>query len=193
MNKLGKDIEDKLKNSLPPKRYKHVAGVCAEAVKLANHYGADETRAYNAALLHDCAKGCGEEEQFRLCSEYGVELDEITKKCPPIIHAPLGAEIARRVYGVNDDEVLEAIRFHTVGKANMTLLEKIIYIADMIEPSRDFDGVDELRRAAYEDIDEAMLMCIAQGLIYNVKKCAVIHPKTLEAWNYLQINKKTEE
>lgn len=193
MKKPTKKLEEKLKNSIPPKRYKHVMGVCEEAVKLAHQYGADETKAYTAALLHDCAKGYTQEEQFRLCSEYGVKLDKISKKCPAVIHAPLGAEVARREYKIDDEEILGAIAWHTVGKARMTLLEKIIYIADMIEPSRDFKGVKKLRKKSYEDIDEAVLMCIAQGLKFNIKKGAVIHPKTLETWNYLQINKKTEE
>ena len=182
-------MKKKLKESLSPKRYKHVMGVCDEAVKLAKAYGADEDKAYIAALLHDCAKGFTEEEQFRLCSEYGVELDEISKKCPPVIHAPLGAEIARREYRIDDEEVLDAIRWHTVGRADMSLLEKIVYLADMIEPSRDFKGVNKIRKMAYKDIDEALLMSFGQGLKYNVKKGAILHPKSLEAWNYLLTNK----
>ena len=138
------NYKNKLKSTLSEKRYKHSLGVCDEAVKLAEKYGADTEKAYTAGILHDCAKGYDTDDQIKLCQKYGVVLDDITLACKPVIHAPLGAKIAKAEYGVNDKDVLDAIMCHTVAKENMSLLDKIIYIADMIEPMRDFDGVEEL-------------------------------------------------
>ncbi len=178
-------IKDKLQAALKPERYRHSLGVCSEAVKLAKRYGADENKAYTAGLLHDCAKGMSIDEQINECHKRGVELDNIMLKCPAVIHAPLGAAVAADEYGINDSEILEAIRYHTTAKADMTTLDKIIYLADMIEPSRSFDGVELLRKTAYEDLDTAVLEAIRQSIFFNLKKNAVIHPKTLEAWNDL--------
>lgn len=176
-------MKSKLKAVLKPGRYQHSLGVCSEAVKLAELYGIDHDKAYFAGLLHDCAKGCNKEEQLGLCEKFGVELDEITLACPAVIHAPLGAEIARREFGIKDEEILDAIRYHTVARAGMTELDKIVYIADMIEPMRDYDGVDELRGLAYKDLNKAMLEALKQSIRFNLDKNAVIHPNTLEAWN----------
>ena len=176
-------IKSKLQKMLKPKRYEHSLGVCAEAVKMAELYGADVDKAYAAGLLHDCAKGFTADEQIRLCNEYGVRLDKITLACPAVIHAPIGAETARREFGVVDEEILGAIRYHTVARAGMTTLEKIIYIADMTEPLRDFDGVDKIRTLAYKNLDGALLEALNQSIGFNLEKNTVIHPDTLNARN----------
>lgn len=176
-------MKSKLKAVLKPKRYQHSLGVCSEAVKLAKLYGVDHDKAYFAGLLHDCAKGCDVDAQIKLCKKFGIELDHITLACPAVIHAPLGAEIAKREFGIKDEEILDAIKWHTVAKAGMTKLGKIIYIADMIEPMRDYDGVDELRKKAYENLDEAMIEALRQSIEYNLEKNVLVHPNTLEAWN----------
>lgn len=178
-------MKDKLKRTLSEKRYKHSLGVCDEAVKLAKLYGADTEKAYMAGLLHDCAKGYDTNKQIELCAEYGIALDKITLSCKAVIHAPLGAAVAKDEYGIDDEEILEAIRCHTVAKENMSLLDKIIYIADMIEPMRDFDGVDKLRKAAYKNIDEAFIMGLKQSIVFNAEKNKIIHPDTISAWNYM--------
>lgn len=164
--------------------------MCDEAVKLAEKYGADTEKAYTAGILHDCAKCYDTDEQIELCQKYGVVLDDITLACKPVIHAPLGAKIAKAEYGVNDKDVLDAIMCHTVAKENMSLLDKIIYIADMIEPMRDFDGVEELRKAAYENIDRAFILGLKQSIVFNAQKKKIIHPNTLSAWNYMLMNGK---
>lgn len=178
-------MKEKLKKTLSEKRYAHCMGVCDEAVKIARKYGEDEEKAYIAALLHDCAKGFDIDTQIKLCNEYGIELDDITLKCPAVIHAPLGAVIAQKEYGIDDAEILVAIRVHTVGKENMSLLDKIIYIADMIEPNRSYDGVEELRKTAYEDIDTAFTAGLKQSIVFNAKRNKIIHPDTIIAWNYI--------
>lgn len=187
-----KDMKKKLEAALKPKRYRHSLGVCAEAVKLAEIYGADCDKAYTAGLLHDCAKGFDSKKQLELCKAYGLVLDDTTMQCHPVIHAPLGAEVARHEYGIEDEEILEAIRCHTVGKANMTKLDKIIYVADMIEPGRDFDGVEQLRKCAYKNLDDAVIMALKQSIVFNAKKEVSIHPATIEAWNFMlsKSNKK---
>ena len=177
------EIKEKLKSELPEKRYIHSLGVADEAKRLAIKYGADADKAYLAGLLHDCAKGIPTSDQAAECVRRGVEIDEWTRKCPPVIHGFLGAEIAKTEYGITDREVLSAIKYHTVGAANMTLLEKIIYIADMTEVNRDFPGVEVLRKLVNESIDDAIKESIKQQLEFNMSKNGVIHPNMIILWN----------
>ena len=176
---MNKELLCELKNSMSEKRWKHSQGVEAEAVKLAKIYGADEKKAALAGILHDCAKGMSIEEQLEKCSELKIALDREALDVPAVIHAPLGAELAKIKYGIYDEDIIEAIRKHTVGAGNMTKLDKIIYLADMIEPSRSFDGVDELRSMAYKDLDAAMLMALEQSIVFNIKKKTIIHTATV--------------
>jgi nicotinate-nucleotide adenylyltransferase len=144
---------------LSPERRLHVAGCEAETVRLAKRYGADEDEAREAAILHDITKKLSEEEQLALCEAYAVPLTEHMRKVPKILHGHTAAALAAAKFGVSDD-VKSAIKWHTTGRAGMTELEKIIYVADTIEPSRDFDGVDELRELAYRDLDEVTLVYV---------------------------------
>ena len=181
MNK--KQMQDKLKSSLKKKRFEHSLGVCAEAVRMAELFGTDAKKAYIAGLLHDCAKCLTRDEERKICEKYNFEPDEMTKICHPVLHAPLGAVVAQYEYGVKDTEILDAIRYHTVARADMTLLDKIVYVADMTEPHRDYEGVEILRRLSKKNIDAAFCEAVRQSLLHNVKKGAVIHPGTLDAWN----------
>ena len=185
-------MKDKLKKSLKESRYLHSIGVCETAVKMARLYGADEEKAYIAGLLHDCAKCFDNEVQIKMCKEYGIVLDEITLACPAVIHAPLGAAVARAEYGIEDEEILSAIRLHTTGGTDMTVLDKIIYIADMIEPTRAYNGVDELRGIAFKNLNEAMFKALQSTLRFNIQKGTAIHPDTLSAWNSLLLHKESE-
>lgn len=180
---------NKLKASLSEKRYNHSLGVRDTAVRLAALFGADEKKAYTAGLYHDCAKGMSIDKQLEKCCEYGVELTKYDILCPPVIHAPLGAEIAKREYGICDEEILNAIRRHTVGGSEMTLLDKIIYTADMIEPNRDFDGVDKLRLIAQTDINKAYFECVKHSLLFNINSNKAVHPNTLVSYNECIANK----
>ena len=177
------EIKERLKKELPEKRYIHSLGVADEAKRLAIKYGANAEKAYLAGLLHDCAKGIPTSEQAAECDKRGVKIDEWTRKCPPVIHGFLGEEIAKTEYGITDEEVLSAIKYHTVGAANMTLLEKIIYIADMTEVNRDFPGVEVLRGKVNKSIDEAIKESIRQQLKFNMNKNGVIHPNMIILWN----------
>ncbi len=184
-----KAIDEKLKNALDEKRYNHSIGVRDEAKRMAELFGADISKALIAGFVHDCAKRMSFRESIQICEKYGVLLDDITKLCPPVIHAPAGAVIAEREYGILDKEILDAIRFHTVARAGMTLLDKIIYVADMTEPQRDFDGVEKLRKLSETDINLAYQEAIRLSLVFNLCKGNLIHPNTLYAWNETCKNK----
>ena len=174
---------------LKHKRIPHVLGTEQEAIRLAERYGADVEKARAAALLHDSTKKLDLPAQLALCRHYGIGLDEMEQWALKLLHSKTGAAIARDVFGV-DDEIYSAIWYHTTGHADMTLLEKIIYIADYIEPSRDFPGVDRLRKVCYESLDAGVLL----GLEMTVEEMTAmgnpVHRATLEARDFLkgQIN-----
>lgn len=144
---------------LTEKRIAHVLGCENEAVSLANRWGEDPERAAVAGILHDITKKLNAEEQLKLCEKYGIINDAAEVANPKLLHAKTGAAFARELFGIEDD-IYGAIRWHTTGKPDMTLLEKIIYLADFVEPTRNFPGVEELRELCFEDIDAAM----AKGL-----------------------------
>ena len=169
---------------LKAKRIPHVLGTEKTAVELAKKYGADAEKARVAALLHDCTKRLSMEEQLALCKTYGIALDELEQKALKLLHAKTGAALARDVFGV-DDEIYNAILWHTTGKPDMTLLEKIIYLADYIEPTRDFPGVAELREAVRRDLDEGLLLGLSMAVEEMQAMGDPIHHNTLEARDYL--------
>ena len=167
------------------KRIPHVLGTEQEAIRLAERYGADVEKARVAALLHDCTKKLDMEEQLALCRRYGIQLDELEQKALKLLHAKTGAAIARDVFGV-DDEIYRAIWWHTTGHAHMTLLEKIIYLADYIEPSRDFPGVDKLRSVCYKDLDEGLLLGLEMTIEEMTSMGNPVHHATIEARDALK-------
>ena len=170
---------------LKAKRCAHVLGTAATAVKLAEKYGADAHRAEVAGLLHDCTKKLSMAEQLALCERYGIVLDELEKKALKLLHAKTGAALARDVFGV-DDEIYNVILWHTTGRPGMTVLEKVIYLADFIEPTRDFPGVDTLRRTVWEDLDRGLLMGLEMTVEEMQEMGSPIHVNTLTARDYLR-------
>ena len=170
---------------LRPRRVPHVQGCEAEAVRLAHRWGADEERAAEAAILHDCTKKELLPEQLRLCAKYGIIPDELERENGKLLHAKTGAAVARFEFG-SDDEVVEAIRWHTTGRPNMTTLEKVLYMADYMEPTRDFPGVEELRRLAYEDLDRAMVLGFEMSLEDILSRGETPHKNTLAALQWYQ-------
>ena len=167
------------------KRIPHVLGTEQEAIRLAERYGADVEKARVAALLHDCTKKLDMDEQLALCRHYGIELDELERRALKLLHAKTGAAVARDVFGV-DDEIYRAIWWHTTGHANMTLLEKIIYLADYIEPSRDFPGVDKLRAVCYKDLNEGLLTGLEMTIEEMTGMGNPVHRATIEARDALK-------
>lgn len=174
----------KLKENLLEKRFNHSIGVMNTAVEMARKYGADEHKAAIAGLLHDCAKNYSAEEMFALCREYGIELDDIMRKATGLIHGLLGAEVAKREYGVDDEDIYDAIYYHTVGKPNMSLLTEIIYIADGIEPLRHYDGVDMIRHLVDENLDRALVLQIDYTIKSVLSKGGLLHTNTVDTRNY---------
>ena len=167
------------------KRVPHVIGVEEEAIRLALRWGADPELARHAAILHDCTKYLELEEQLELCRQYGVELDELEKVAVKLLHSKTGACIAREVFG-EPDQVYQAIFWHTTARENMSVLEKVIYLADYIEPNRDFEGVERLRELAYRDLDKALLLGVETTVQEMEERKLPIHRKTLLARQWLR-------
>ena len=166
------------------KRVAHVQGVEEEAARLARRWGGDEGLARRAGVLHDCTKYLELPEQLALCRQYGVELDALEQQAVKLLHSKTGACIARAVFG-EPDEVYWAIFWHTTAKADMTTLEKILYVADYMEPNRDFEGVERLRALAYEDLDRALLLGVETTIQEMIDRQLPIHSNTLAARDWL--------
>ena len=178
-------LREKAYAMLKPRRVAHVQGCEQEAVSLAKRWGADPDDAAEAAILHDCTKKEGLEEQLALCGKYGVIPDDFERTSEKLLHAKTAAALAREEFGVSP-EVENAIRWHTTGKPEMTLLEKIIYIADYIEPTRSFEGVDALRKLAYEDLDRAMLLGLEMSIEDNRRYGNEMHQDSLSARDWFE-------
>lgn len=170
---------------LDHRRVPHVLGTEQEAARLARRYGADVGKARTAALLHDCTKRLSQAEQMALCDRYGISPDDVERREPQLLHARTGAALARDVFGV-DEEIYHAIRFHTTGRAGMTVLEKVVCLADYTEPNRDFPGVDELRRASCEDLDRGLLLGLERTIMKTETAGRTVHRASLEARDALR-------
>ena len=173
-------LREKVMPYLSEHRVAHSAGCESQAVLMAMHWGEDPEKAAIAGILHDITKGMDADKQLILCEKYGIILDKSEIETPALLHARTGAELAKEVFGVSD-EIYEAIRWHTTGKPDMSLLEKIIYLADFTEPNRDFEGVDVLRELCFEDLDEAMALGLSMSLGEIRARGAVPFGDTLEA------------
>lgn len=167
------------------KRVNHVKGCSQTAMTLAEFYGEDVDAAGRAGILHDITKALNAEEQLLLCREYGMILNQFETDNPKLLHAKTGSEVARRIFGENE-LVYRAICWHTTGKEEMTVLEKIIYLADYMEPNRDFSGVEELRRLVYENLDEAMLLGLRMSVEQLTSRGMQIDPNSLAALRSLE-------
>ncbi|MBE6975074.1 MAG: nicotinate (nicotinamide) nucleotide adenylyltransferase [Ruminococcaceae bacterium] len=170
---------------LDPKRIPHVLGCRDTAVELARRWGADETDAARAGILHDITKALDGPLQLTLCAEYGTILDDFSKKYPKTLHALTGSLVAERIFGENT-AVVEAIRHHTTGRADMSLLEKIIYVADYMEPNRTMPYVQELRHLAFTDLDAAVRMGLEKTLEHLAAQGAEVSPASKEALDFLR-------
>lgn len=187
-----KDIEEKLKNKLNEGRFYHSIGVRDTAVKMAKIYNGDVEKAKIAGLVHDCGKNLSDEEILTIIKGKGYKADEIYYLNPNLLHGLAGAVIANEEFKIEDKEILTAVACHTTGKENMTLLEKIIYISDYIEPLRDFQGVENLREAAFSDIDKALYLCLNNTIEYVLKRDQILILDTIKARNYLLMEKQNK-
>lgn len=165
------------------KRRAHVMGTADTAAALAQRWGEDPEAARRAGILHDITKALSPKEQLRLCEKYAMMLSEHQRRNPKLLHAKTGALVAREVFG-EAEKVAEAIRWHTTGRASMTPLEKILYIADYMEPNRDFPGVETLRELVWRDLDAAILWGLGQSVSHVREKGGILDPDSLEAFQY---------
>ncbi|HYE12688.1 MAG TPA: bis(5'-nucleosyl)-tetraphosphatase (symmetrical) YqeK [Patescibacteria group bacterium] len=176
-------IKDCLKSSISSKRYLHSTNVSLTSAKLAEFYGFDAEKASIAGLVHDCARELGMEELLNCLAEEGIEADALTLGVKELLHGPAAVHICRKMFGIEDEEILAAVRYHTTGRENMSSLEKIVYLADFIEPLRSFDGVKELRGLAFRKLDEAVLGAFNSSIQYIISKNGLIHADTILSRN----------
>ena len=173
-----------VKEQLTEQRYIHTVGVMETAVKLAERFGADLKKAEIAAIFHDYAKFRPKEEMKQIILDGGGPL-EVLNFHHELWHAPAGAALVKTEVGITDEDILSAIRFHTSGRPNMTLLEKVIYVADYIEPGRRFPGVEEVRTLAEEDLDSALIQALKNTITFLISKNQAVYPETVATYNAL--------
>lgn len=181
-----KNILIQLETMLPKHRMIHSKGVAQSAIRLSEIYDCNKEKSYIAGILHDCAKYLNEEQVEYYVNKYNIKLDEYEKNNIALSHSIIGSVIAKNEFNITDEEIIDAIRYHTTGKEDMNKLEKIIYMADLIEENRVYPGVEELRQLAYnKQMDEALLKSFDNTIKLVIKRKQTIHPRTIEARNYI--------
>ena len=195
-----KKIKKYLKKHLTKERYHHTVGVAYTAMSMAMKYNPQPDnnefmiKAEIAGLLHDCAKCMDNDKKIRICNKNQISYSKIEAENPYLLHGKVGAYIARKEFDILDEDILNAIRYHTTGRAGMSLLEKIIFIADYIEPNREkFDGLEEARRLAYLDLDMAMKYILESTIAFVKERGRLLHPLSLEALEYYKHCVEKEE
>lgn len=183
------EIKKKLKDTLKPKRYTHTLNTADMAKKLAAYLHENEDKAYLAGLVHDCAKNLTDEELLSCAAEYQINVDKITKHAPYLLHGPVGAVMAKEKFGIDDQEILSAVACHTTGRENMSMLDKIIFLADLTEISRTYEDVEEIRKVQFEDFDRALIMAFDGVINFILRKGCLLHTDTVNARNYLMMHK----
>lgn len=179
-----------LSGQLDRKRFQHSINVMESAERLAVRYGADPDKAVVAGLLHDCGKHISGSRLDELMMDARYEPDEIERAHPKLLHGRCGAVLAQRHYGVMDEEVLDAIRWHTTGCAGMSTLAKIVFVADYIGEDRDFDEVEELRAIAWKDLDLAVARCAEVTIAHVVANGSLLHPNTIHTRNEILLRER---
>ena len=185
-------LREKVRSHLSPSRVPHVDGCEQEAIRLAARWGASQDDAAEAGILHDITKKLIPDEQLQLCEKYGIINDTVELSCHKLLHAKTGAVLARELFGVTD-EIRDAIRWHTTARPEMTLLEQIVYMADYIEQTRHFPGVETLRELAYKDLDEAMILGLQMSLDEIRERGTEPHGRTISALNWFISRKEARK
>ena len=180
-----KDIKKELEHDLDSKRYEHTLGVAYTAACLAMRYGYDMEKSYITGLLHDCAKCMSNKDKLEYCEKYDIPVTKVEQENPSLLHAKVGAEMSRRKYDIKDSEIYQAIMYHTTGHPQMTLLDKIIYISDYMEPHRDeAPNLDSVRKQAFIDINATLLTILKDSVAYLEKSDKTVDPMTMETYLY---------
>lgn len=179
-----------IRSKLSADRFNHSLNVADSAKELALSYGADADKAYTVGLLHDVMKNASEEEQLGVLSEAGIELMPVERENKKLWHAIAGAAYVKFVMGIDDRDIIRAVRYHTTGRSGMSLLERIVYLADYISADRNYNGVEDMRRLCKSDSDEAILYALTFGIPDLVSKGRVIHPDSIDLYNEVIIKKQ---
>lgn len=192
-----KKLVKSMKKCQDKKRFQHTLGVSYTAAALAMRYSESIEKAQTAGILHDCAKCLPDTKILSMCEKYSIDISDFERQNPYLLHGKLGAYIAHEKYCVKDEDILNAIRYHTTGRQGMSLLEKIVFIADYIEPQRKTAAhLNEIRKLAFMDIDEALCVILKETLSYLKKSNKKIDSTTEQTYHYYQTiikEKKTEE
>lgn len=184
-------LQKELSKELDLKRYEHTLGVAYTAACMAMRYDCDMKKAYIAGLLHDCAKCMTHSERLHYCKKNNLNVTEVEKTNPSLLHAKVGADLCAKKYGIEDAEIADAVRYHTTGRPAMTLLEKIIYIADYLEPNRnDAENLPIVRKQVFEDIDLALRTILTDSLKYLKETGKEIDSMTVETYEYYMKQKR---
>ena len=186
-------MQQLLEASLAPKRFRHSVNVYKTALELAVVHKLPVEKIAVSALLHDCGREVPTKESAAKADALNIAIDEVERSQPILLHAKLGVYYARTKYGVTDKEILDGILYHTTGAAGMSELAKVVFLADMLEPGRDFPGVDELRRAARKNLDKAMLMAYSNTMRYLLDGVLLIHPHCIDGYNELIMKQKNKQ
>ncbi len=184
------DYKKLIKGRMGEKRYRHSVNVSKEAVRLAEKYGADVQKAKIAGILHDVTKETPFDEQLKIITDSGIILDDVQKNSQKLWHSLSGSIFVQKELGIDDEDIINAIKYHTSGRADMSLLERIIFIADFTSEERDYDGVEIMRKKADESLEEAMAFGLAYTIADLASRNLLIHPNALEAYNQIMINRK---
>ena len=177
-------LTDLTRRRLSKRRFQHSMQVARVAAEMATHYGLDVEKAYITGLLHDYAKGVSGQELMQIAQDNGLIEDEMDLEIPDLLHAPVGAWQLRNELGIQDEEILRAVACHTTGAFEMSELDKIIYLADMIEPGRDYPGLERLKCIAGRDLDRGMLLGLESTIRYCLEQGRILHPRTIAVRNY---------
>ena len=187
------ELKSILKASLPLKRYKHSVDVYETALELASIHKLDVQKVGIAALLHDCGREIPSRDSLAKAAERGIEVDKVEANQPILLHAKLGVFFARKKYGIEDQEILDGILYHTTGAPHMTPLAMAVYLADLLEPTRDFPGIDDLRALAKENMEKAMLKAYGNTIRYLLEYDLLIHPNCIHGYNQLATKYKRKK
>ncbi len=186
-------LAETIKCTQKPSRFTHTTGVAYTAAALAMCYGGSMEAALTAGYLHDCAKELAYEESLRICEENHLPVTEVERRNPFLLHGKAGAQLAKTVYGVEDEDILNAIWYHTTGRANMSLLEKIIFVADYMEPSRNqAPNLTEIRQLAFLDLDRAVVRILEDTLSYLNAGGGEVDPATEATLRFYRETAKQE-
>lgn len=184
-----KQLVTQVSKILSAKRLQHSVGVSKTAEKMAECFGCDQIKARIAGILHDLAREIPPQELLQRAQAFGIVVNDMEKAEPILLHGPIAAQLAKAEFQIDDIEILQAIFLHTTGGPHMSPLDKIIYLADVIEPNRNCGDLEELREMAYIDLDKALLMALDQSISYILAQGRLLHPASIEARNELLIKK----